>query len=489
MMFNKIAAKLAILSTAASLLAVALLLGLNQPAMQAQSTSVCVDCHTKETPGIVAQWQKGKMGQMGLDCSVCHGSEHKDASDAAKAQRPTPETCKTCHAQQVEQFRSGKHSLAWVAMKAMPMVVHQPVAVIGSEGFKGCSGCHKIGEKSAEELQGFRYGTGSCDSCHTRHSFNVSEARDPRACQTCHMGFDHPQWEMWSTSKHGTIWQIEGDTGRAPTCQTCHMSEGNHAVMTAWGFLALRVPEDDPEWWADRVEILKALGVFDEKGQGTERLEAVEAARMARLTKEEFQAERAKTEGNCARCHSASYVAEQLAAGDAIIREADRIMAEAIRTVKGLYSDGLLQVPQGWKYAPDLLQFYEAKSSVEQELYVMFLEYRMRAFQGAFHVNPDYMHWYGWAPMKESLQKIKDEAVRMRAEAAAKPAGEAVPQKEITTLKSELDKVTRDLEKLVIEGETLKGEVTEAKQGQTLVLRAVVIGLIALILSALALLG
>lgn len=35
-MFNKIAAKLAILSTAASLLAVALLFGLNQPAMQAR---------------------------------------------------------------------------------------------------------------------------------------------------------------------------------------------------------------------------------------------------------------------------------------------------------------------------------------------------------------------------------------------------------------------------------------------------------------------
>jgi hypothetical protein len=46
----------------------------------------------------------------------------------------------------------------------------------------------------------------------------------------------------------------------------------------------------------------------------------------------------------------------------------------------------------------------------------MFLEYRMRAFQGAFHMNPDYMHWYGWAPMKETLQKVKDEAKKLRAE-------------------------------------------------------------------------
>lgn len=487
-MFNKVLARVTLLGIVATLLALALLFTLISPSGQAQGASACLDCHTRETPGIVAQWQKGKMGQAGLDCSVCHGSEHQDATDVAKAKLPTPDTCQTCHAKQVEQFRAGKHSLAWVAMKAMPMVVHQPLAVVGPEGFKGCSGCHKIGEKSAEELKApeFRYGTGSCDSCHTRHSFAVSEARDPRACQTCHMGFDHPQWEMWSTSKHGTIWQIEGDTGRAPKCQTCHMPEGDHAVMTAWGFLALRVPEDDQEWWADRVEILKALGVLDEKGEGTERLEAVKVAKVVRLTKEDFQAQRAKIEAICTRCHSASYVAEQLAASDKIIRETDRMMAEAIRIVKALYDDGLLKVPEGWEYAPDLLQFYEAKSSVEQELYVMFLEHRMRAFQGAFHTNPDYMHWYGWAAMKESLQRIKDEAANIRAEAAAKAAQEAA-QKETTALKSQLEKATGDLGKLATESEKLKGEVAAAKGAQTVALVAVVIGLIALAMGAIVL--
>jgi hypothetical protein len=34
-------------------------------------------------------------------------------------------------------------------------------------------------------------------------------------------------------------------------------------------------------------------------------------------------------------------------------------------------------------------------------------------------MNPDYMHWYGWAPMKETLQKIKDEAQKLRAEKAS----------------------------------------------------------------------
>jgi hydroxylamine dehydrogenase len=169
------------------------------------------------------------------------------------------------------------------------------------------------------------------------------------------------------------------------------------------------------------VEILKALGVLDENGEATERLEAVKAAKIARLTEEEFQAQRAKSETICSNCHSATYVAVQMAASDDIIREADKMMAEAIRTVRALYADGLLQVPEGWVYAPDLLQFYEARNSIEQELYVMFMEYRMRAFQGAFHVNPDYMHWYGWAAMKESLRKITDEAKRIRESAAPNP--------------------------------------------------------------------
>lgn len=381
--------------------------------------SPCIECHKDVTPGIVKQFLDGPMGQSGeVNCSDCHGAKHKGPDDAHLAEIPTPKTCARCHEEQVKQFDEGKHSLAWVAMEAMPMLNHQP-GPIRSEGYKGCAGCHKIGYKDAQKLH-VRYGTGACDSCHTRHAFKKSEALDPRACQTCHMGFDHPQWEMWSTSKHGTIWQIEGNSGRAPTCQTCHMAGGNHAVMTGWGFLALRLPEDDPKWLEDRVEILKALGVLDEPGNPTERLEVVKAGKVARLTKEEFEAQRQKMLKTCAQCHSESYAKGQLEAADQIIREADHVMAEAIREVRALYKEGILKVPEGWKYAPDLLQFYEAKSAVEQELYVMFLEYRMRAFQGAFHMNPDYMHWYGWAPLKEGLVRIKEEAERLRAQAKKK---------------------------------------------------------------------
>ncbi|MDP2167410.1 MAG: multiheme c-type cytochrome [Thermodesulfovibrionales bacterium] len=396
------------------LLSIAFVFALSSAGFAAAKKSSCIECHKKTTPGVVKQYFEGKMSKV-LDCSGCHGNAHNKADDAALAKMPTPETCAPCHKNKVEQFKAGKHNLAWVASSAMPMWAHQPPAVVGG-GYKGCSGCHKIGTK-AGEAAAYRYGNAQCDSCHTRHSFKKSEALDPRACQTCHMGFDHPQWEMWSTSKHGTIWQIEGQgSKRAPTCQTCHMPDGDHGVMTAWGFLALRLPEDDKDWLTDRVTILQALGVLDEKGSPTARLDVVKAGKVARLTKEEFQTQRDKMVKVCGQCHGDSYAKAQLSAADMVIKDVDKLMAEAIRVVQDLYADGILRKPLGWTFAPDLLQFYEARSAIEQDLYVMFLEYRMRAFQGAFHSNPDYMHWYGWAPMKETLQKIKDEAQKLRAE-------------------------------------------------------------------------
>lgn len=382
----------------------------------AATKSECIGCHQKVTPGVVQQHLEGKMGKKGIDCSACHGSAHKKMDDANLAKMPTPAVCAGCHKKQADQFSAGKHNLAWIASSSMPMMGHQPKAVTG-DGYKGCSSCHKIGAKPDAVKDQIRYGHAQCDSCHTRHSFKKSEAKDPRACQTCHMGFDHPQWEMWSSSKHGVIWQIEGkDSKRAPTCQTCHMNGGDHNVMTSWGFLALRLPEDDKDWMNDRVTILQGLGVLDETGKPTGRLDLVKAGKVARLSKEEFQKERDKMQAICATCHGAAYAKKQLDEADLVVKDVDKVMAEAIRIVQGLYKDGVLVKPADWTMAPDLLQFYEAKSAVEQDLYVMFLEYRMRAFQGAFHMNPDYMHWYGWAPMKETLQKIKDEAEKLRAE-------------------------------------------------------------------------
>ncbi len=390
---------------AATVTALALTGLLMQSALaQEKKESDCIVCHRMVTPGVVKDWEAGKMSQT-LDCEVCHG-QHTGPDDIDKLKMPSAQDCAMCHSDQAEQFGEGKHALAWTAMEAMPRTAHLPGPIVG--GLKGCGGCHRMGKDG-----------GKCDSCHTRHKFDPNEARNPLACNTCHMGFDHPQYEMYSTSKHGIINQLEPTTGRAPTCQTCHMQKGNHRVMTAWGFLAVRLPEQDEGWMADRAVILKGLGVLDPQGIPTARLDSMKAARVARLTAEEWQAERDRMTDTCRQCHSTRHVQENLNAGDQLIREADRLMAEAVNTVAKLYDEKVIEPQPYQPFAyPDILNFYDARTPVEQTLYEMFMEHRMRTFQGAFHMNPDYQHWYGWAPMNKDLADIRLEAARMRAEKA-----------------------------------------------------------------------
>ncbi|MBI4718075.1 MAG: cytochrome C [Planctomycetes bacterium] len=385
----------------------------------------CVECHKKITPGIVTDWQASKHAENAVSCDSCHGDGHSGADDVAKVRIPTPETCAACHADQVAQFKRGKHAFGWAAMKAMPTAHAQPVALM--EGMKGCGGCHKIGLKTEEEIRALKkdgagFGVASCDACHTRHLFSVAEARQPQACQTCHMGFDHPQWEMYHASKHGVRFLLRQNgvlppTVSAPTCQTCHMQEGNHEVRTPWGFLAVRLPlPEDKQWAADQATILQALGVLDPEGKPTPRLDVVKGADVARLDAESFNKEREKLFKVCSECHSENFARAELAKGDDMIREADRLLAEAIRIIADLYKDGVLKKPE--KYAhpfPDLLTFHDAPTPIEQRLFVMHLEHRMRAFQGTFHANPDYALWYGWSEMRRDLTEIKEMAGELRA--------------------------------------------------------------------------
>jgi len=384
----------------------------------------CVTCHTNVTPSIVADWKDSAHAKHEVSCSVCHGEHHMSEEDVDKMPRMKPERCGMCHQIQWDQFRRGKHAQAWVAMKAMPTAHWQPMALM--EGMKGCGGCHKLGLKTEEETKalveaGSSFGHASCDVCHTRHTFSLKEARQPQTCRTCHMGFDHPQWEMYSSSKHGVRNELKQmgvlpESAAAPTCQICHMQEGNHEVRTAWGFLAVRLPMPEDEKWAEaRATLLKALGVLDPEGKPTARFEAVKSIDLARLTEKAWQDERDKLRKACSRCHSPSFAWRELGKGDGMIREADLVMAEAIEIVAGLYRDGILKKPKNYAYPyPDLLTFSDAPTVIEQKLFVMFLEQRNRTFQGAFHSNPDYALWYGWAAMQTSLTEIKQLAEEMR---------------------------------------------------------------------------
>lgn len=398
----------------------------------------CIDCHSKISPGQVKDWEISEHAQNDISCSTCHGQEHKTAEDYTKAILPDEHVCAECHADQFEQFSHGKHNFGWTSLNAIPATHMAPDELI--EGGRGCGGCHNMGIKTEEQKKelrekGYRYQNNSCDECHTRHAFSKKEAGSPYACQQCHMGYDHPQWEMWSSSKHGARWfaKKNGDLpegAAAPSCQTCHMPDGNHKNETAWGFLGVRLPlPDNEQAAADRVTILKALGVLDpETGNPTPILDAVKAVRMAKLDQESWQAERDKMLKTCGQCHSAKYVKEQLDMGDSIMSKADRLMAEAIETVAGLYKEGIIAKPAGYPANyPFLLTFMHTNgeswdknldklSYIDQVLVQMYMKHRMRAYQAFFHVNPDYAYWYGWNEMTKDLGEIKELAKSMRAQ-------------------------------------------------------------------------
>ncbi len=249
---------------------------------------------------------------------------------------------------------------------------------------KGCGGCHKIGLKTAGRDQGAGADRAAASASPratpatpaTRS--RVIEARQPQACQTCHMGFDHPQWEMYSALQARRARAAEADTAScrttaaAPTCQTCHMQEGNHEVRTAWGFLAVRLPlPDDKQWAADQVDDpAGARRARPGRASRPARLDVVKAADVARLDAGGVgSASATRCSPICSQCHSANFAKGELQKGDDMIRDADHLMAEAIRddrrALQGRRPDA--SRPSYAAAFPDLLTFHDAPTADRAE--------------------------------------------------------------------------------------------------------------------------
>jgi hypothetical protein len=413
--------------------------GQGKPAEPAQAgTDECVACHQSVTPSIVSDWKLSKHSQGNVSCDACHGSDHRTKDDVAKVKLPTPDTCGQCHAQREEQFKRSKHAFAWAAMKAMPTFHYQPMALM--EGQKGCGGCHKIGLKSEAEMRDLKkagggFGVARATPATRGISSPPRRPASPRPVRPATWASTIPSGRCTVQAACGAL----KPTGHTRVPQP-DLSDVPHAGrrpqrLTAWGFLAVRLPlPEDKQWAADQVTILQGLGVLDPAGKPTGRLDVVKAAQVARLTQEEFDASRKKMVDTCHQCHSVNFVGTQFRNAEGLLREADHLMAEGIRTVAALYKDGVLRKPKDYAHAfPDLLTFHDAPTVPEQKLFVMFLEHRMRTFQGAFHNNPDYSLWYGWSEMVRDLAEIKEAAATLREKAgkkaAAKPAEQKAPKK------------------------------------------------------------
>ena len=357
---------------------------------QADGRKDCLACHEKTSPQAVRDWKESKHGRGGVGCTACHGS-HPGIF------MPLPKTCGTCHAERVKQHFAGKHGRYGF------YGAHTQAGRRGAqyEEMKemGCGTCHSVALK--------------CDSCHTRHRFDPAEALEPEACGTCHMGPDHAQLEYYESSKHGVIRAVEGKIfeqgGRVPGCVTCHMWQGTHDVsqgITLGGSSQGKFIGDDPS------------------GDGYHR--DPNGIAMNEISTEEFQRERDKMVAICKTCHSERFARHKLATADGIKIATDGVTGEALRIIEDLRADGLLNPMPGDRIenpAPFPAskaiwltghQLYEQVSGIEAKFFHMYKFYNVHTWKGAYHMSPDWTHWYGNAPLKLTLSEIWDDANMIR---------------------------------------------------------------------------
>jgi len=410
-----------------------------------QTAASCVQCHERHNPGLVSQYKLSAMFRPGRQnpripatipeansCAVCHGSDHTEITKVKG--RVSEKVCAACHAQiYQEHVTDAGHSygpgpagigINWDRNIKVPHYAQMPRKVMEM----GCDPCHAQAgatdepfwspeQKQYTDLSSLPYRNG-CIACHTRHRFDPAEARRGEACMTCHMGPDHPNWEAYSTSKHGAVYLTDGANWdwkvpmaearyNAPTCAYCHMlyvdaagrrySSHNMTKKIIWG-----------------MGVQPALGELADITQTTEN-----------------RAKRAEMIKVCLTCHSEVKARDYLEGADAHKLMGDALVIEAREILHGLYRDkiiepsrrshsaGLLpgdrfvatEVPGGTHWPAGL--YYDV-SAVEREYFDMFFFGNLKSYKGAFHMSPDYAWWYGYAETLGHLARVRDEAERLR---------------------------------------------------------------------------
>jgi hydroxylamine dehydrogenase len=417
-----------------------------------QDSSSCVPCHAKLNPVIVSQFLASAMGKAGtqnpavqlpqrqIGCATCHGTDH-DQIMATKGRVPEA-TCGGCHLQiYQEHVVDAGHSygpgpgglgINWERNIGVPHYRQMPRKVMEM----GCDVCHaQAGATDARywsdqqrryvDTSSLTYRNG-CIACHTRHAFNLEEARKPEACYTCHMGPDHPNYEAYMSSKHGSIYVARGKDWdwkvplaqtryETPTCAYCHMlyADSTGARHTSHNMTR---------------KIVWGMGVQAASGA---------LANLAVLP--ENQAKRNETIKVCLTCHSEDKARGYLESADAHKLAGDALVVEARGILAGLYKDGLIrpghaqssagllrgprfsavELPGGVAQHSPTSLYYDV-TPVEREYFDMFFFSALKSYKGAFHMSPDYAWWYGYADVLGHLAAIRDDAKRLREAAAVR---------------------------------------------------------------------
>lgn len=383
----------------------------------------CIECHAQKQPGIVSDWANSRHGHVNVSCIDCHGVEkgYPMASQNCAGVRGTetyisvvvtPKTCGRCHSAEVDQFSKSGHARASIQyhspdgknFKSMTALIAKYEGQ-GIEKFKdtsdmaGCMQCHgsdvKVdasGRPLKETWPAAGIGTtypdgsvGNCVVCHTRHRFNIAEARKPAACASCHLGPDHPDIEIYNNSKHGHVFNAEGSTWnfssapdawepgdfRAPTCAVCHMS-GIGALTTTHNISErlkwnLWLPESAVRNSPDPLSPLTGEGVA-----GREKMMTV-----------------------CSNCHSSLHTENFFEAVDLNVELYNEAYWKPALALQKELADKKLLKENPWD------------DEFQKVIYHLWHHEGRRMRQGGAMGGPDYAHWHGVFEVQQDLYKLK----------------------------------------------------------------------------------
>ena len=363
----------------------------------AQSSDACVLCHRKTTPGIVEQYAGSRMAAAKVSCRDCHvvpeGTPGAIAHEGAVVQRsPSPARCRRCHEPETAQFLASRHSLpSYVAYagagglspehrklyEAIPErepVITERATLFAIEGPAitafACQTCHDVGRPREDGS------IGRCEKCHLRHEFSLEQVRKPETCNNCHIGPDHPQFEIYEESPHGIMyatggakWAWDARPGTlgpkempAPTCATCHISGFGAASTThnvgerlSW-YLFAPVSAHRPAWQDNKV-----------------RMQAV-----------------------CLTCHNRAFIDGFYERADVATAQVNDWVRESQAMMKRLEEKGLLS-----KAAFD--------DSIKFEAFELWHHWGRTAKFGVWMQGPDYTQWHGAYEVVKALKHLEED--------------------------------------------------------------------------------
>ena len=368
----------------------------SRPNALASSIDDCVVCHRRTTAGIVQQFGVSTMAAAKVTCRDCHevGQGYPGASEHEGTYilgSPSTAMCQACHGQEVAQYNASRHSLpAFTAVVGIEPLTdaqraayqaipegsfapdksrHALYAIEGEDITRfACETCHDIGKPAADGS------VGECQKCHLRHEFSLEQARKPETCNACHIGPDHPQWEIYQESPHGIAyatggdrWNWEAEPGTltvedfpAPTCATCHMSGfgttgtthdvGDRLTWYLFSPLSQRRPS-----WEDNLTRMQAV---------------------------------------CRECHNATFLSDFYAAANAATEAVNARVSESDAVMEPLKQQGLLTA--------------EPFDEPIDFLYFDLWHYWGRTAKfGLWMQGPDYTQWHGIYELIKDLSELE----------------------------------------------------------------------------------